>query len=82
MARLAIDRDLTPVLSAAPDWIERCLIKDDAILLNSLSLWTPQLIDEVYRSFVEHPDFSGDNFHDEAEAADATGISRCQTTRR
>ena len=61
MARQAHNRDLTPVLAAAAQWINVCLIEDKSIL-SSKALWTAQLINEVYHAFVDHPDYGDDDF--------------------
>lgn len=54
-------RDLSQILSAAKQWIDKCLIEDRAVLSNNL-LWTPALIEEVRKAFVEHLDTSKDDF--------------------
>jgi hypothetical protein len=61
MARAANERDLSPTIEAFQTWTERCLIKDGA-LLAAVELWTPMLIDEVHRAFVENPDLGKDDF--------------------
>jgi 5-methylcytosine-specific restriction protein B len=45
---------------AAEQWIKGCLIEDHSVF--SDSLWTPALVGEVYRAFVEHPDVGEDDF--------------------
>jgi hypothetical protein len=62
MARQNNIRDTSPILSAAERWIEKCLIHDASIFLSGKSLWTAGLVEEVYHAFVEHPDYSGDDF--------------------
>lgn len=54
-------RDLTPVLSAADNWMAACLI-DDGSIFSDERLWSAQTIDEVHKAFVEHPDFGADSF--------------------
>ncbi len=61
MARQINHRDLSPILAAAEQWMQRCLIKDGSIFSES-SLWTPALIDEIYHAFIDHPDFSDEDF--------------------
>jgi 5-methylcytosine-specific restriction protein B len=61
MARQVHDRDISPILAAAGQWIKGCLI-EDCSLFSQNSLWTAQLVDEVYHAFVEHPDLSKDDF--------------------
>jgi hypothetical protein len=38
-----------------------CLVEDHS-LFSQNSLWTAELVDEVYRALVEHPDFGKDDF--------------------
>ena len=62
MAReIGPERDISHTLAAAQQWINRCLIEDGS-LFSSDALWTPRLLDEVYRAFVEHPDFGDESF--------------------
>jgi hypothetical protein len=61
MARLVHDRDIAPVLSAAERWIKNCLVRDGA-LFGATPLWTPELVEEVFHAFVEHPDTGPDDF--------------------
>src|SRR5712692_3989817 len=61
MARQIVKRDISLILAAAESWIGTCLIEDRAVFLQD-SRWTAALVDEVYRAFVEHPDFGEDDF--------------------
>jgi hypothetical protein len=61
MARQVHDRDISSTLAAAERWIKTCLIEDRSVF-SEKSLWTAQLVDEVYHAFVEHPDFGADDF--------------------
>jgi hypothetical protein len=61
MARQVHNRDIAPVLTAAERWINTCLIDDRSILSNK-ALWTAPLVNEVYQSFVKHPDHGQDDF--------------------
>jgi 5-methylcytosine-specific restriction protein B len=61
MARVIGERDISPTLSAAEDWMEKCLVQDLSILSES-SLWTAGLIEECRQAFVEHPDAGKDDF--------------------
>jgi hypothetical protein len=62
MARQNNERDTSPILSAANRWIHECLIKDGSVFTRDKALWTLPLVDEVFHAFVEHPDFSSDDF--------------------
>jgi 5-methylcytosine-specific restriction enzyme B len=61
MARQIHNRDISQTLAAADQWIKRCLVGDGS-LFSQNSLWTSQLVDEVYNAFVEHPDVGEDDF--------------------
>jgi len=61
MARKFSKRDITPILEAAHNWIKKCLINDGSVFLVD-ARWTAELVDEVFRAFVEHPDFGDDDF--------------------
>src|SRR5919106_1883785 len=61
MARLTNKKNLSPVLEAARQWIDRCLIGNDSIL-GSRQLWTGPLIEEVHKAFVQNPDLGKDDF--------------------
>jgi hypothetical protein len=61
MARKLSERDISPILAFAEDWINKCLIADKSLFILE-PRWTPSLVDEVFHSFVEHPDFGEDDF--------------------
>jgi hypothetical protein len=61
MARKVLKRDISPILDAAEKWIGTCLIEDRSLFLSE-SRWTASRVDEVFRAFVEHPDFGDDDF--------------------
>jgi 5-methylcytosine-specific restriction protein B len=61
MARQLQERDISATLAAAEQWINACLIQDQSLFSQS-SLWTEQLLEEVYHAFVEHPDVGDDDF--------------------
>ncbi|HET9742374.1 MAG TPA: hypothetical protein VFQ00_06480 [Terriglobales bacterium] len=61
MARQIAKRDISPILASAESWIRKCLIKDGSLFRDE-PLWTAPLVAEVYRCFVEHPDFSNNDF--------------------
>ena len=61
MARKAAAADFSIVVHAAQDWMKRCLIEDGS-LFSTDSLWTPELLAEVHRAFVDNPDLGADNF--------------------
>jgi hypothetical protein len=61
MARQVHNRDISETLAAAQQWINTCLLEDRSVL-SDRPLWTAGLVDEVYHAFVEHPDYSKDDF--------------------
>ena len=56
MARQFSKRDISPILAAAKLWIQNCLIEDGSVFVADRR-WTPSQAGEVYRAFVEHPEF-------------------------
>ncbi len=61
MARRIDNRDISPVLAAAEQWIKTCLIEDRSVL-SQASLWMQPLVKEVSEAFVGHPDFGSADF--------------------
>jgi len=61
MARQNLGRDISPTLAAAERWIRTCLVEDLSVFVAE-SRWTSSIVDEVYRAFVEHPDYGDDDF--------------------
>jgi len=56
------DRDISPILDAARQWAERCLIEDGSIL-GSGDLWTAANFDLLDRHFVQRPNDGPDGFY-------------------
>ena len=61
MARQVHNRDISQTIAAAQRWISMCLVEDGS-LFSDRSLWTAELVDEVYDAFVKHPDLGKDDF--------------------
>jgi 5-methylcytosine-specific restriction protein B len=61
VARQTGNKDITAVLEAAEQWIHSCLIIDGSVF-SSDSLWSPEVVEEVRRAFVDHPNTSDDDF--------------------
>jgi 5-methylcytosine-specific restriction enzyme B len=62
MARTIAHHDLAPLLAAAQQWIDRCLVEDQSLLRPDRTLWTTANADELQRCFVDRPDASSDDF--------------------
>ena len=62
MARKIADRDLAPLLEAAREWIDTCLIGDGSLFVPERSVWTAANADVLQRDFVDRPDSSSDDF--------------------
>lgn len=62
MARRLTARDLAPLLGAAREWIERCLVEDRSLLVDDRNLWTAENADRLQSGFVERPDSGSDDF--------------------
>ena len=61
MARALADRELGPVIDAAQQWAQNCLI-DDRSVFSPSKLWTVENVAEVRAAFVDHPDMGDDSF--------------------
>ena len=55
-------RDAETVYAAAEAWVERGLRTDDSLFTPGRPIWTTELLDELQRHFLDHPDESGDRF--------------------
>ncbi len=61
MARIIPNHETTPILSAAKNWIDRCLVADGSVFTNE-SLWTAATVDEVKRAFADNPNEADGKF--------------------
>lgn len=77
MARLTQHHDLTPVLDAARQWIDRCLIGDGSVFGDE-SLWTLDTARELVPAFVEAPMPGGDRFIDKLKVQMGTASPKAQ----
>ena len=59
--------DVSPCLSAATAWIERCLIQDGSMLQPGAPLWTAENLHRVRNGYVDHPVYGADRFIDKLE---------------
>lgn len=66
MSRFNPHHNVAPVLDAAAQWIQRCLI-DERSLFTERSLWTAPILDEVRAAFVDNPDAGDASFFDKLE---------------
>lgn len=66
MSRFNPHHNVAPVLDAAAQWIQRCLIDERSLFTDRL-LWTAALLEEVRAAFVDHPDDSDAKFFDKLE---------------
>jgi 5-methylcytosine-specific restriction enzyme B len=56
MSKYHPDRDPAPNLNAARRWADRCLETEGAIFADNENLWTPPLLDELDRLFIQNYD--------------------------
>lgn len=56
MSKYHPDRDSAVTLNAARHWANRCLEADGSIFVDSENLWTPALLDELDRLFIQNLD--------------------------
>ncbi len=52
----------TRVYAAAQRFIASALRADDSLFTPGTPIWSPEVIDDLYHRFVEHPDVSADSF--------------------
>jgi len=48
--------------AAAQRWVDAALRSDDSLFSPGSPVWTPELIDDLCRRFIDHPDTSSDDF--------------------
>ena len=56
MSRYNPHHDSAPILAAAAEWADKCLLKDGSTFAEGTNLWTPQYLDELDRVFVQNYD--------------------------
>lgn len=61
MARQTSSRDFSPIIGAAQQWAQRCLVEDGS-LFNQEAIWTAANLAAVRTFFVNRPDEGGDDF--------------------
>ena len=61
MARVVNERDISRTIDAFQTWSDRCLVGNGSLFSDG-ELWTPTLVEEVRRAFVDHPDAGKDDF--------------------
>lgn len=78
MSRYVPDRNVAPVLSAAQEWIQACLVEERSLFGNE-PLWVRATTDEVRRAFTDHPDDGDAPFYDklEKQMKDASPEAKC-----
>jgi len=62
LARYNPHRNIEPVLAAASDWRDRCILTDGSILSPGQSVWTLSNIQQLKSAFIDNPDEGGDSF--------------------
>jgi 5-methylcytosine-specific restriction protein B len=77
LARYNPHRDAQPVHKAAETWSARCLIADRSVFLDDRNLWTPELLDELDRRFVQNLDEGEGDFFEKLEAQLKDGSAEC-----
>lgn len=78
MSRFNPDHNVAPVLDAAAQWIQRCLV-DERSLFSDRTLWTSAVLEEVRAAFVDHPDESKATFFEklEGQMREASPDAKC-----
>ncbi len=54
MARIVPGKDISATLSAASDWIDRCLVQDVSVFVED-SIWTAARLAELHNAFTNNP---------------------------
>ena len=78
MARQTNKQDISPVLDAARQWIDRCLVGDYSIL-GARQLWTDPLASELHKSLRTKPGSRERRFHDQIERSNERRVSGWKT---
>jgi 5-methylcytosine-specific restriction protein B len=65
-------------LQAAADWGQRCLLEDGSMFAAGRHLWTPDLLDELDRRFVQNLDVGEGDFLGKLEAQLDGGTPECR----
>lgn len=76
MSRQAPQRDFSPIIAAAQQWINKAVINDGSVL-SAESLWTLENARELDRAFVQRPETGDDSFLNklDRQLSDATPTS-------
>ena len=62
MARLHNHPETDKTYAAAQRWVDAALRSDDSLFTPGSRIWSPEVIDDLWERFVEHPDPSSDDF--------------------
>jgi 5-methylcytosine-specific restriction protein B len=77
MSKYHPDRDPAPTLNAARHWAERCLSAEGSIFDDKVRLWTPALLDELDRLFVQNYDEGEGSFIQKLKGQLEPGSPEC-----
>ncbi|PZO09388.1 MAG: restriction endonuclease [Lysobacteraceae bacterium] len=66
MSRIAHPHNSTPILAAAEQWVQRCLVSDGSVFTNE-SIWTLANLDALDRFVVQQPDAGEGSFYEKLE---------------
>ncbi|MEO6924215.1 MAG: hypothetical protein ABI142_10350 [Bryocella sp.] len=74
MSRFNPHHNVGPVLEAAAQWIQRCLI-DEGSVFTDRPLWPAKVLEEVRAAFVDHPDSSSAPFFEKLQGQNARNVT-------
>lgn len=77
VARFNPFHDAVPIYGAAKEWAQRCLTLDSSVFSNERQLWTPLLLDELNKRFVQNLDEGEGNFFEKLKAQLVGGSQEC-----
>jgi 5-methylcytosine-specific restriction protein B len=78
MSRYHPVRDPAPTLNAAHRWADRCLAAEGSVFDDNANLWTPVLLDELDRLFVQNYDESEGSFIHKLKGQLEPGSPECR----
>ena len=78
MSRFNPYHAVKPIYDAAAQWRTTCLENDTSVLAEGRSLWSPALLDELDRCFVNNLDEGEGNFWEKLRAQLSTGTPACR----
>jgi 5-methylcytosine-specific restriction enzyme B len=77
LARFNPHHTVAPIYDAAALWREKCLEANGSAFSDEKSLWTPSLLDELHRWFVQNLDEGEGDFFEKLKTQLESGSPAC-----